>query len=1298
MATTNTVSYDADISQLESAARQFINLMGSQGQAVQNLMIKQLEFNANTKRATATVEANLSASEKLILTLRKKQGAWDATKGKVVENTVAMRAQQKALDDYLKSQEKLNQRAQQRAARAAEIDAGGSGRSSILSPADFARIAEATLFKTALTQVTNALSDAITRAKDFQIQISLIRTVSQENNLSMEQWATGLKDVANLLGIDVVDAAKAAYDAIQSQVVFGAQTLVFLKDAGDLARTTNTNIQQAGDVLASVIQSFNLSITESRETAAILFKAVELGRIELGELTTALGKVGPAAHAMGISLVEVAAAEATLTRQGVRTNDATTLVTNVILKLVKPTEGMTKLLQSWGFASSQAAIETLGFVGVLRKLEEVTDGRISELADYFNELRGLKGAVGLTSAFKDFEADVAKLQNSRETFEKAVEIRAESSGDKIRRFNEVVKNSFTEAYGQIAITIQEQFIPALGNTENATKFVTNAILGTVVVAGTLKTVMYANSVLYTAFAAAEARVAAATLAATAAQDAYNKTLILGGTVAQANTAKMNSLAASQAANATAISASKTAMTNAIGTMVLLTAAVTALKIAYDAVSASATNAAQASDGNLKRIYENLKNVDSKKVEDTAKKNLQDFTERSKNLFRIPLEAAAGAYRAADSQLDALKAKSSSLAEQFGISYKSYLDVLKESVRKLNSEISRSQTLIKQSKEAVASFAETLDDIIRRTQFKYATDEQKPQLLQNQIDKALIEARRNFAKGDEQSISRARSQYDEVARLVEEQFNAQIDLEKKAAENLSKATGQPVTLTVSTLQLQQKLNALLQERNGLEDKYQKQLEKTIAKKKQEEIDQVKKNREIENAVKNFTDFDLYKNGKVDDKFLGKDGKLDKAKVEADVQAQIDAITKLIPFEKQSYEFYRDLYAQKRNLAAQVEAQITRDVAEAEQNRLGKIQQIFVDKFKKAQDTIAKLSQDAFAPQGQSDLLKADAKSLFDFTETSLGFGNKYLNLNNLKSTIESQQAAAAAKKALEDYYSAQDLIKKNARNVEGQIIPRAEDVEIAEKKLGELELAVRRYFATVNKGIDDSNFRTVRSNVGDGKEIVFGDVIDDIRKNLDLLKGAGKSADEEAARLKTLGEDLSKILGQGVVPLVQQFPQLAAIGNDANGVLQKGMAGFKSEVDQAIQSVIRLREEMLRLPPPPAGGVVQPNGDNGDDAEYFATGGYIHPGKPRGSDTIPAWLTPGEFVVNAAATRKFYSQLIDINRGKSPRYMAGGGYVTTNVGDVHVHVSSGDARDSSNLARTIGRQLRREIKRGTARIN
>ena len=65
--------------------------------------------------------------------------------------------------------------------------------------------------------------------------------------------------------------------------------------------------------------------------------------------------------------------------------------------------------------------------------------------------------------------------------------------------------------------------------------------------------------------------------------------------------------------------------------------------------------------------------------------------------------------------------------------------------------------------------------------------------------------------------------------------------------------------------------------------------------------------------------------------------------------------------------------------------------------------------------------------------------------------------------------------------------------------------------------------------------------------------------------------------------------------------------------------------------------------------------------YRARGGDInsHPGKPRGTDTVPAWLTEGEFVINAKQTKKNRSLLEKINSGNlndEAEYHADGGAV------------------------------------------
>jgi hypothetical protein len=103
----------------------------------------------------------------------------------------------------------------------------------------------------------------------------------------------------------------------------------------------------------------------------------------------------------------------------------------------------------------------------------------------------------------------------------------------------------------------------------------------------------------------------------------------------------------------------------------------------------------------------------------------------------------------------------------------------------------------------------------------------------------------------------------------------------------------------------------------------------------------------------------------------------------------------------------------------------------------------------------------------------------------------------------------------------------------------------------------------------------------------------------------------------------------------------------------------------------------------AGGLVQV-------ARHLAQGGFL----PQGTDTVPAMLSPGEFVVNARSARKFFSQLVAINAGVRPVYRQEGGPVT-NVGDIHVSVQGGQS--ARQTARTIAAGVRRELRRGTSTL-
>lgn len=79
-----------------------------------------------------------------------------------------------------------------------------------------------------------------------------------------------------------------------------------------------------------------------------------------------------------------------------------------------------------------------------------------------------------------------------------------------------------------------------------------------------------------------------------------------------------------------------------------------------------------------------------------------------------------------------------------------------------------------------------------------------------------------------------------------------------------------------------------------------------------------------------------------------------------------------------------------------------------------------------------------------------------------------------------------------------------------------------------------------------------------------------------------------------------------------------------------------------------------VPPPPAVGVAPAAAAPVVQAPFFSLGGTAF--APRGTDTVPAMLTPGEFIVNKNATQQNLPLLQSINSGKTS-YLSKGGQVS-----------------------------------------
>lgn len=109
---------------------------------------------------------------------------------------------------------------------------------------------------------------------------------------------------------------------------------------------------------------------------------------------------------------------------------------------------------------------------------------------------------------------------------------------------------------------------------------------------------------------------------------------------------------------------------------------------------------------------------------------------------------------------------------------------------------------------------------------------------------------------------------------------------------------------------------------------------------------------------------------------------------------------------------------------------------------------------------------------------------------------------------------------------------------------------------------------------------------------------------------------------------------------------------------------------------------------------QPSGfSRGGLIKGYADGGFI--GSPPAGDNTLIWARTGEYMMTEQATDRFAPILQAMNAGFAPR-SNNNNNSTTNVGDIHIVMNGSESKLPT--VRELGAQLRREIQRGTIRLN
>ncbi len=1078
-------------------------------------------------------------------------------------------------------------------------------------------------------------------AIEFQLQISEIQSITDNAFSSFDRAAESVRGVSDAFNQPLGEVGEGLYQVISNQIQGASAQIQVLESASNLAKVGVADLSSTVGLLTGTINAFQLDANNANQISAVFFETVRLGRTRISELGNSFGSVSTLAAEAGLSFEELAAAFATVTITGVDTAKAATQLRGILNAFLKPTTELARVLADAGFASGELALETLGLGGALALLENATGGSASELAKLIPRVRGLTGALVLArNGGEDLIKTTEEIQAaSQDLLREKLDIRLETNAEQILSDLNRIKNALTVDVGQALLDLTKSFLNATGGADTLVpviKTLTPLVLGIGVAALT-----------------AAVGLGLFTLAAKTASAAN---VALGVTSKFALRGLLR-LGLSNSIIRTLFAFASSAVPIAIG--FAIGAAIG--KGLNDALVASAKKAAkEAGDAIREGIVTGERGEQLRQFEEDSRARIKAI----KEVVVEEQKALAASKRLQVERTNTfLDANQTILNDSISI-FNAILDANKELIRDLENEQKNADKSLEKSLDRQATLRDTIEDRAFKNSLGFLSDRQKLFKLEEQGARLAAQANRELAAATtEQQAAAALTKLDRAEGFLGEaealaRSSGEVSLQNRLFRTRQSISRDSLRSEQRFAQTQEEISRQAAATLAVEETRVKNLGRVVksardavaafksAKTEEEKLVALEKAREAIGAI--TPELALGPSQRLDfDKLVSFDqfiSNLSKNIGDTGVDITIDPVVEL---DRLSQEFFVET---RQAVLAGIKS--AEEAAAAAGFDLTVKLNVDESGIAQLQSTINQLLQ-----AGQSEVGGIE--------------GDLTLVRDSTRRFAEGQAALQEA--AIEARNGASALI-----NILGDAaILDTEKLTVFESQLG----AVKLQAVAIAENL---------GNLTPGETL---DRLNALRTTFDQLED--KAGFFDKAETTILRTEIDALINKLLEANESSFSTLITASQQASQNIQTVPESLQ-QGDQIMDSIVRKSAQAANnLLIANSQGTQAVGGTTGSATGKFFTrflqgGGF----SPRGTDTIPAMLSPGEFVVNARSSRRFFSQLQAINAGVKPVFRQDGGSVT-NVGDVNVTVGAG--RDSASTGRQIARSIRRELRRGTSSL-
>lgn len=1139
-------------------------------------------------------------------------------------------------------------------------------------------------------QAAEKLKVVATNTAEFQKQIALLRTLTQDTDESFQKWSESIIRVSNAVGRSKEEIAGAGYDLLSNQITKGvADTEIALTKASRFATATNSTVQDSVNLLSSVINSFGLDASHTDEILGKLFTTIDLGRVNASDLANTMGRPAVAARSLGLSLDELAAAQITISQTGLGVEQTNTLITNVFHKLLNPTKELQDHFDELGVSTGEMYVKQLGLVGVLEDIINVTGGSSSELAKFFNEIRGEQGITQLTTRIGVLKDALAKLQINN-TYGKAVTETTEVAGQ--RFFVEIQK--YTNAF----LKFRDVALTALLDVTDSVGGLSNALVAGTYFAGVLGTTLAGLYGLYT-FEKLTGQATSLLGVLKSFGPALGGAAIFGTIIgAELGAIYANIQNARHAAEIFAEEGRQNAERQAAG------------------VVASNQKMANANEAQLKKMQGDA--------------------------LAYVAKVKQGLANLATSQKEAFGNVAATIRDNFELVAQALKRVItqgEERERQFVDSIAKTKDRLRDSRTRAGDDLYDARQATNKVRVGLGADDQEGRIQKQRIAELVNEARK-LSKGNNP---------DDIDRAIQIIEKAQAIAQERRNQTVSVPTGNGSNVDIlKYIDGNRIANGLIRDREKLirqaDAAQQVALERQ---RKQNEIDRFEA-KKLQDKADKITGFKLLdETGKLN--FASPEKALETLERNLkEYQDQAKAIAESQTISPAASEAARKTLAEvQARLVTQI--QLYRELnalrietyrnEEAAQKKGEETAKTFENQISKVRDLKKEMDQAAEEQERFREAALASGKALeVNYGRGPLGGIGKFLsnlgdvdNLGNVKGVTLSDLANKVPEPVQDILGKTTDAINKG--NIEYGI-DLLDSALVKLKELGATEeeiLDKQGNTSTLGKFIKD--YRVELNLLINANEkfkaagIVSDNQVTQAGRMVDLLGKFSEnytSVSAAAERFATVSEGSFKAVNtqanqmvSNLATALRQLQDMTTVAGNLRGVsaelgrgqnpslgpvdttrnsIESDLGVIKAQLNELGATSAYLRNQANFVGPPKPqlhGGFVN----------HFVDGGFLHDfasGKyARGSDRNPTMLADGESVNNARATSRFAAQIIAMNAGFEPSFTGTGKRSDTGqsyaFGDIHVHVKGGDS--AAKTTRELGAAMKREIRRGSLNL-